>query len=176
MQAWLRPLPTNCCKSVANSKHSESVATRALRPLSCAEGTSSAPGTSSSAQTSQPTSMIVQPQQLQAARRTLFIAPLAAAVGLSASPASALSLQGAPCRGLNGYQLSKCLKEVRKEQEQKEEEEGLPSPTARAEPAGKLVTLPSGRQFREIFEGTGTRTAQIGDELEIQYTVYQTLR
>eukprot|EP00983_Pelagomonas_calceolata_P130358 1161677-Pelagomonas_calceolata.AAC.14 len=32
------------------------------------------------------------------------------------------------------------------------------------------------RQFREIFEGTGTRTAQIGDELEIQYTVYQTLR
>ncbi len=31
----------------------------------------------------------------------------------------------------------------------------------------------AGRQYREIFEGYGSRTAQLGDELEIQYTVYQ---
>ncbi|KAF5832404.1 hypothetical protein DUNSADRAFT_11735 [Dunaliella salina] len=117
---------------------------------SCAEGYAH---TNPPQQVLRPTTTVL-PQQVQAARRAMLIAPFTAAMCLSStSPASALSLKGAPCPGLNGYKLSKCLQEARREQEQKEQEEGLPSPSSRAEPAGRLVTLPSGLSVLDCLLG-----------------------
>ncbi|CAG9461710.1 unnamed protein product [Pedinophyceae sp. YPF-701] len=103
-------------------------------------------------------------------RRSAALAMLAsaacAAASSVASPAHALS-----CSGLNGRELQLCLRQQREarglpkaDEEERYEEYDQP---------GEKVTLPSGVQYRELQEGTGARTAEIGSVCEIAYTVYR---
>ncbi|GAX77846.1 hypothetical protein CEUSTIGMA_g5288.t1 [Chlamydomonas eustigma] len=96
--------------------------------------------------------------------------------------------EGVKCPGLRGYNLSKCLKELRlsREAEEKHEDElGSTSVTVveedprearnksrQIEQPGVLVTLPSGIQYREMFSGRG-KEVLFGSTCEIQYVVYR---
>eukprot|EP00798_Chlamydomonas_sp_ICE-L_P009432 gene9432-4064_t len=78
--------------------------------------------------------------------------------------------------GMNGYELSKCLRAARKAREEAEEASGdAEDERARIkqfEQPGTLVTLPSGIQYREIETGTGPE-AVTGSQCSISYIVYR---
>lgn len=83
-------------------------------------------------------------------------------IGGFASSRPAAATPGPKCPGKSGYELRKCLKELR-------EAEGLGDArdemleVRQYEQPGTLVTLPSGVQYRELLEGTG-QAAEVTDK------------